>query len=118
MGHTHHAIDYVELTTTDLAAARGFYSAAFGWQLHDYGPDYSGFGLAGSDDEMGGIEAVSSGRRRPPLVLLYSDDLDASAAAVVAAGGTISRAPYDFPGGRRFYFTDPAGHELGVWQSA
>ena len=26
--------------------------------------------------------------------------------------------PYEFPGGRRFHFTDPAGNELGVWACA
>ena len=25
------------------------------------------------------------------------------------------RAVFDFPGGRRFHFTDPGGHELAVW---
>ena len=23
--------------------------------------------------------------------------------------------PYEFPGGRRFEFSDPSGNELGVW---
>ncbi|TQC44463.1 VOC family protein, partial [Rhodococcus sp. WS4] len=52
-----------------------------------------------------------------PFVLLYSDDLDASADAVRAAGGSVVNGPYDFPGGRRFHFTDPSGNELGVWSS-
>ena len=30
-GSRHHAIDYVELTVTDLAAAERFYAEAFGW---------------------------------------------------------------------------------------
>jgi predicted enzyme related to lactoylglutathione lyase len=24
-------------------------------------------------------------------------------------------APFEFPGGRRFHFTDPSGNELAVW---
>lgn len=44
-----------------------------------------------------------------PLVLLYSDDLDAT----VTAGGQVVAPPYEFPGGRRFQFTDPSGNELG-----
>jgi predicted enzyme related to lactoylglutathione lyase len=39
---------------------------------------------------------------------------DASLAAVQAAGGTAER-PFEFPGGRRFHFTDPSGNRLGVW---
>ena len=42
MAHTHHALDYVEINVTDLAATKAFYSAAFGWAFNDYGPDYAG----------------------------------------------------------------------------
>ena len=52
------------------------------------------------------------------LVLLYSDDLDGTVVRVRDSGGTILREPYDFPGGRRFHFRDPAGNELGVWSTA
>ena len=34
---------------------------------------------------------------------------------VLEAGGTIARPIFSFPGGRRFHFTDPNGHELAVW---
>jgi len=51
-------------------------------------------------------------------VLLYSDDLDATVARVRDSGGTIAQEPYEFPGGRRFHFLDPAGNELGVWATA
>ena len=27
----------------------------------------------------------------------------------------IARPIFSFPGGRRFHFTDPSGHELAVW---
>lgn len=53
-----------------------------------------------------------------PLVLLYSADLDQSVAAVNEAGGRVVNGPYEFPGGRRFHFTDPSGNELGVWAEA
>ena len=36
--HTHHAIDYIEISVRELAAAKRFYSAAFGWKFNDYGP--------------------------------------------------------------------------------
>ena len=44
MTHTHHTIDYVELAAPDVAAAKAFYSAAFGWEFNDYGPEYAGSG--------------------------------------------------------------------------
>lgn len=40
--HVHHGIDYIEFTVTDMAEAKRFYGAAFGWKFNDYGPDYAG----------------------------------------------------------------------------
>lgn len=115
--HTHHGIDYIELAVTDQDAARRFYRSAFGWEFNDYGPAYSGIRrFDGSEGEAGGLatttDEVPSGG---PLVLLYSEDLDTTLRAVGAAGGTVTEGPFDFPGGRRFHFTDPSGNRLGVW---
>ena len=110
---THHTIDYVEFTVRDLAAAKRFYTAAFGWQFNDYGPEYAG--IQGAAGEAGGLRQSSEARTGGPLVILYSQDLEQSVAAVRSAGGKIVREPFAFPGGRRFQFTDPSGNELGVW---
>jgi predicted enzyme related to lactoylglutathione lyase len=118
MTHTHHAIDYIEINVSDLAAAKEFYSAAFGWSFNDYGPDYSGIRSPDGTGEVGGLNPARPPSRGGPLVLLYSGDLDASVRAVEAAGGTVVDGPYGFPGGRRFHFTDPSGNELGVWAEA
>lgn len=112
--HRHHAIDYVELTVTDLDGAERFYAEAFGWEFADHGPAYAG--ILGDGGEVGGLR-LDAEPPRPggPLVLLFSADLDATVAAVEAAGGRITDGPYAFPGGRRFHFADPSGNELGVW---
>lgn len=115
-GHpAHHRLDYVELAAPDLAASRAFYAAAFGWEFADYGPTYAGILGPDGQGEVGGLDAGSEARGGGPLVLLFSDDLVATEAAVVAAGGRIVTPAYDFPGGRRFEFADPAGNHLGVW---
>ena len=111
----HHRIDYIELTVTDMAEAKRFYTAAFGWSFNDYGPDYAG--IQGSSREVGGLRRDSSVQRGGPLVVLFSTDLEESLAAVREAGGSIVTDPFDFPGGRRFHFTDPSGNELAVWAS-
>lgn len=117
MAHTHHAIDYIEIPASDLAAAKEFYAAAFGWGFTDYGPDYAG--IQGPDgSEVGGLNPSGEPRAGRPLVLLYSDDLDATVSAVEQAGGRVPQGPYEFPGGRRFHFTDPNGNELGVWSTS
>ena len=50
-----------------------------------------------------------------PLIVLYSTDLKATEAAVIAAGGTIVVPTFEFPGGRRFHFSDGTGNILAVW---
>lgn len=113
----HHALDYVELTVTDLEEAKRFYAEAFGWRFNDYGPQYAGIRGPGGEDspEVGGLTPQGQVRAGGPFVLLFSEDLDRSVEAVTAAGGRILKAPYAFPGGRRFHFADPSGNELGVW---
>lgn len=112
----HHAIDYLEFTVRDLAEAKAFYTAAFGWAFTDYAPTYAG--IQGPDREVGGMAESDDLRLGGPLVILYSDDLAASQRAVEAAGGTISTPTFSFPGGRRFHFRDPSGNELAVWTEA
>jgi predicted enzyme related to lactoylglutathione lyase len=105
-------IDYIELPVTDFAAAKAFYGRAFGWTFEDWGDDYVGFDDAGL---KGGFrKADKATPKGGVLVVLYADDLDAAQQAVTQAGGKIV-AHLDFPGGRRFHFTDPAGNELAIW---
>jgi predicted enzyme related to lactoylglutathione lyase len=111
--HEHHTIDYIEFSVTDMAAAKAFYGAAFGWEFNDYGPDYAG--IRRGDGEAGGLRQDASVQRGGPLVVLFSEDLDATAAKVREAGGRITKEPFSFPGGRRFHFEDPSGNELAVW---
>ena len=119
LAHRHHSLDYVEISVTDVAEARNFYSSAFGWVFNQYGPDYAGIqDPARPGSEVGGLARAEVVRPGGPLILLFSTDLEASVAAVLAAGGHVVNGPYDFPGGRRFHFTDPSGNELGVWTEA
>lgn len=111
--HTHHTIDYIELSVNDLGAARRFYTAAFGWAFNDYGPDYAG--IQGEGREQGGLRLVQRVGGGGPLVILFSKDLEASLASVRAAGGRVVLEPFPFPGGRRFEFEDPSGNRLAVW---
>ena len=104
-------IDYVELPGGDLAATKAFYGAAFGWGFTDYGPTYAAIEGAGLDGGFDGSDAPPGG----PLIVLKAGDLEDAQSRVEAAGGTITKAIFEFPGGRRFQFRDPAGNELAVW---
>jgi len=109
---THHTVDFFEIPVLEMAGAKAFYAAAFGWTFQDWGEDYAdirGAGLAG------GLRLVSAPPvTGGPLVILYSSDLESSERAVSAAGATIV-AQHEFPGGKRFHFVDPSGCELAVW---
>jgi predicted enzyme related to lactoylglutathione lyase len=105
-------IDYIELNVSDLARSKAFYGGAFGWQFTDYGPSYCAF----SDGRLdGGFTTAEPPCPGGPLVILYADDLAAMLEKVRSVGGAIVKPIFDFPGGKRFHFTDPDGYELAVW---
>ncbi|MEQ1878085.1 MAG: VOC family protein [Bdellovibrionia bacterium] len=111
--HTHHSIDYIEFTVTDMSKAKTFYASAFGWKFNDYGPEYAG--IQKENGEAGGFRLDSKVAVGGPLVVLFSENLDKSVKQVTEAGGKITKPPFAFPGGRRFEFKDPSGNELAVW---
>jgi uncharacterized protein len=117
MDAQHHAINYVELTTTDIDRTKNFYAAAFGWSFQDWGPEYISWdkGAAGIDGGFRAGEKDAEAGPAAPLIVLYSKDLKGTEDAVVAAGGTIVVPTFEFPGGRRFHFSDGAGNVLAVW---
>lgn len=105
-------IDYIEFASTDIGKTKTFYSELFGWVFTDYGPEYTSF----TDGRMnGGFYATKEVSKGGPLVVLYAADLETMQTRVAEAGGRIVREIFSFPGGRRFHFTDPNGHELAVW---
>lgn len=108
-----HCIDYIEFAARDVAAAKKFYTAAFGWRFTDHGPDYTSF----SDRRLNGgfFASTEAAPKSNPLVVIFAASLEDAEKRVIAAGGKITRAAYEFPGGRRFHFTDPNGLELAVW---
>jgi len=105
-------IDYVEVSVTDVAAAKRFYGAAFGWRFEDYGPDYASF----ADGRLnGGFTKAGAVLPGGPLIVVFAVDLEATEKRVRDAGGKIVKPTFSFPGGRRFHFSDPSGNELAVW---
>lgn len=104
-------IEYVEFPSRDRAASSAFFQAAFGWGTISYGPDYDALTDAGIE---GGVDQ-SPDRVGASMAILRTDDLDGAEQRVIAAGGVITRAQFDFPGGRRFHFREPGGNELAVF---
>jgi len=59
----HHKIHYIEFAASDVARAKQFYSAVFGWEFKDWGPEYIDF----APNPAASLEAFASAsqRRRP-----------------------------------------------------
>lgn len=116
--------NWVDLQTTDQAAAKQFYSGLFGWDFDDQPIDaangvyYSIATLNGLD--VGAIappDATAVGV--PPHWNSYVsvDDVDAVAAAVAPAGGTVIAPPFDvMDAGRMAVLQDPTGAVFQVWE--
>ncbi|MCH1931658.1 VOC family protein [Shewanella sp. A25] len=111
----HNSINYLEIPTTDIASSKAFFNKVFGWQFQDYGPEYSCFLDVGINGGFYQSNAQFTLEKGSPLIVLYSKALDETQAAITAAGGTICKAIFSFPGGRRFHFTEPCGNEYAVW---
>ncbi len=111
-------IDYIEIPVRDVNASKRFFTELFGWDFVDYGPEYTSF----NDGRMAGglckADTVATGQTGSVLIVFYRRDLEAARDAVVAAGGTIVKEIFEFPGGRRFHFTDPSGNEYALWSDS
>ncbi len=105
---------YMELPATSTTAMKAFYGDLFGWSFQDWGTDYTAFSESGVD---GGFNAGNDHRTKAPLPVIETNDIASMEARVKQAGGAITLATFDFPGGRRFHFTDPSGNELAVMQT-
>ncbi len=108
-------IHYIEFTTNSIERTKQFYNAAFGWTFEDWGPDYASFSEAGISGGFMKGESEKTASNSGPLVVLYASDLAAAEQAVLRAGGSVTVPIFNFPGGRRFHFSDGAGNVLAAW---
>jgi len=117
---------WIELATTDQAAAKTFYSSLFGWKPNDFpmGPDGSHtiFQLEGRDAGAAfGMNAAMRSQGVPPHWALYvavasADDMAAKAGA---AGAQILMHPVDVGDfGRMAVLKDTTGAPINIWQSS
>lgn len=118
MKQQHDTINYLELPASNLKAIKAFFETVFQWQFTDYGPEYIAFKQANNNPVEGGFYKAptqSQTQNGAALIVFYSLALEATEAKIAAAGGTIIKPIFEFPGGRRFHFSDPCGNEYAVW---
>ena len=110
---------WIDLSSTDAAASRDFYSKLFGWKIEVGGPDTRGYGMAKIGDKFAaGIgPAIQPGSPSAWMVYIGTRDADAVAKKVEAAGGKVVAPPFDvLESGRMAVFQDPTGAFFAVWQ--
>ena len=113
--HQHEKLNYVEFPAADLEKTKAFFSEVFGWEFVDYGPEYTAFSNQGLDGGFYQCPLKSESANGAALLVFYSNHLEDTLAKVEKAGGKIIKPIFDFPGGRRFQFTEPSGNEFAVW---
>ena len=115
MGHQHEKLNYVEFGSMNLAESKSFFSSVFDWAFTDYGPEYTAFDHQGLEGGFFVSDRVASQELGSALLVFYSHDLESTLLKVEINGGKICKDVFDFPGGRRFHFTEPGGNEFAVW---
>ena len=123
--HAPGTFSWIELGTSDTAAAKKFYQSLFGWTAMDIpmGPDFTYTILQLEGQDVGGLyklmpDQVSLGV--PPNWLSYVEVKNADDAArnIKELGGKVIVEPMDIPNSGRFaVIDDPQGATFGIWQS-
>ncbi len=83
---------WVDLGVADIKKAITFYSAQFGWDIEEGGPEVGGYSLATiGGRNVAGIGPKMGGEQQPTMWTTYLavDDADATAAKIKGAGGQV-----------------------------
>lgn len=125
MAHAPGTFCWFECGTTDLAAAKSFYTKLFGWNAVDV-PMPGDMGgtyvlLKRGDADVAGMYELSGPRFEgvPSHWMTYVTvtDVDAAAARAETLGATVVQAPMDVPGvGRMAFLQDPTGAHFAIFQ--
>jgi hypothetical protein len=111
---------WIDLSSTDPAASRDYYSKLFGWHA-DPEKDEAAGGYAIA--RLGGEDVAGIGGTQDPnapsawMVYIGTRDADATAKKIEAEGGKVIAPPFDvMDAGRMAVFQDPTGAFISVWQ--
>jgi predicted enzyme related to lactoylglutathione lyase len=111
---------WVDLMTTDQAAARAFYAALFGWEIQVSGEDTGYYGMASlGGRNVAGIGGMM-GMEHPPVwnTYLATNAADDTCKSAEGAGGSVVAPPMDVMDfGRMAFIQAPGGGVFGLWQA-
>ena len=112
--NVHEKINYYEFPARDMPTTKKFFSDVFGWSFTDYGPEYSDVHEVGISVGIYKADLATTTEISGSIIVFFSDDLEATLKKIEEHGGLITRPIFEFPGGKRFHFTEPSGNEFGV----
>jgi uncharacterized protein len=110
---------WVDLATPDASASRAFYSAIFGWEVKELGPESGGYAMFTKNEKrVAGVGPVmAEGQAATWTTYVCVEDSDSTFETVKRAGGTAIVEPMDILDvGRMMLFADPAGAVIATWQ--
>ena len=117
---------WLDLGSTDLSAAKAFYTDLFGWTFDDAGEELGHYhmirnrgALVGGAMDISGM-TCPQGRPLPSewTVYLAVDDVDARVTKAETAGAHVMVPAADAgPAGRFAIVLDPVGSPVGLWQA-
>lgn len=124
-GFTEGEICWTDLQTSDVAAAKAFYAAVFGWRFEDLPtPDGRSYAQAFLGEDLVTVIAPqnpqqqSAGAPGQWNVYFASSDAQELAHGLAHAGGTLEFGPEEVGGtGVMVFFAPPGGGTTGAWQS-
>jgi uncharacterized protein len=111
---------HVELNTTDVAKAKGFYSKMFDWKMEDMKMDSGTYTLISVGEGTGGGLMKNPIPNAPSFWLSYVvvDDVDAATKKAKSLGAAVMKDVTEVPGMGWFsIITDPTGAMLGLWKA-
>ncbi len=116
---THGIPCWMDVSASDIDAAKLFYAGIFGWSYSDQGEQFGGYHIADRDGHAtAGVAPLMEGSAPAWTVYIATDDIDTTAKAVTENGGTVVAGPMDInDAGRMLIALDPAGLPFGAWQA-
>jgi len=119
--HPAGAFSYAELATSDLDAARAFYSRIFGWQFHDSPLPMGGvYSMAKLRGRTAAAAFVPPQEQGPPHWNSYVTvaSVDETAERAGGLGATVVAPPFDvMESGRMTVVQDPGGAFINFWEA-
>ena len=113
---------WIDLFTSDVAAAKAFYGGLFGWTAEESGPEYGGYvTFSRGGVVVAGCLANDGAQGAPDMWTTYFavDDVAATVAAAAGRGGEVYLDGMEVPQmGVMAMLGDPGGATVGLWNAA